>query len=239
MGNEQAEPGKQPSRTRGAWVSAGPFLPLYYAIRARADLALRWKYRRQRALVLTYDDGPGTQVTPPLMELLGSYRAHATFFMMGRRAEQYPEIVDSLKRAGHDIGVHTYSHLHPWKVPASKALADIDDGYAALARWTPPDALFRPPHGKLTWATWTALRRRNAPLCWWTLDSGDTWAELPSTHAVVEGVARSHGGVVLMHDFDRDAGRAGFVLETTRRLLDTANDEGLNVMALSGLLLRG
>lgn len=212
------------------------FLPVYLYIRLMANRTLRGACRRQRGLVLTYDDGPGAALTPLIMETLGRHEAKATFFLLGRRSEPIPELSARLASEGHDLGVHTFEHLRPWRVTTKEALADIERGYEALSRWVPANGLFRPPHGKLTWATWRALRRRGAPICWWTHDSGDTWPELPSVESVVDAVERDGGGVVLMHDFDREPERHAYVLALTEALLTMARRKGLRVMTMSELL---
>jgi len=65
--------------------------------------------------------------------------------------------------------------------------------------------LFRPPCGKLTLPTAWHVRRRGAPLAWWTIDGGDTHDYMPAAQAVDECLAREGGGVVLLHDFDGSA----------------------------------
>ena len=144
-------------------------------------------------------------------------------------------MVTRLREAGHELGVHTFDHGHAWRISTATAIADIDAGYEAAAPWVAPDGVFRPPHGKMTIATWRALRRRGARVCWWTVDSGDTWAELPPVSRVVEQVRSAGGGVLLMHDFDREPDRERFVLETTEALLQLAAREGFRVMTVSEL----
>lgn len=206
----------------------------YYLLRVRAVRELSRLCGRGRNLVLTYDDGPGRRLSRALVGLLGSRGARATFFVLGRRVVEDGETVDVVRAAGHELGVHSFDHRNAWQGPGA-AVKDIEAGYAAAARWVGADGLFRPPHGKLSYGTWRALRRRGARICWWTVDSGDTWAALPPARRAVDAVVRAGGAVVLMHDFDRGPEREAFVLETTGLLLDAAAREGLNVMTLSEL----
>jgi len=210
----------------------------YYSIRWLALQELNRRCRRDRAIVLTYDDGPGNRLTRSVVELLETYDARATFFLLGRRIDGGRETVELAHRAGHDLGVHTFDHGHAWKLTSRAAIEDIDRGYEAAAAWVPPDGLFRPPHGKVSLATWRAVRNRGARICWWTSDSGDTWPTLPPFERSSELVLRAGGGVVLMHDFDREAERDVFVLKTTERLLEVARKEGYRVMTLSELFGR-
>jgi peptidoglycan/xylan/chitin deacetylase (PgdA/CDA1 family) len=187
---------------------------------------------KNRILALTYDDGPSSALTPPLLDLLRRNDARATFFMLGRHAQQYPQIVDRVLSEGHDIGCHSDQHLNAWKVLPSQCIADIDAGYERLSRWIQPDAMFRPPNGKMTLPTYWSIRRRKAPVWWWTIDSGDTRDVLPNLNQVAETLRKAGGGIVLMHDLDRTQQRNDFVLELTAALLDLARKESFKVAPL-------
>jgi peptidoglycan/xylan/chitin deacetylase (PgdA/CDA1 family) len=62
-------------------------------------------------MALTYDDGPNTAWTPDLLELLAKHDVKATFFTIGKYAEQQPALLREVTAAGHAIGNHTYSHV--------------------------------------------------------------------------------------------------------------------------------
>jgi peptidoglycan/xylan/chitin deacetylase (PgdA/CDA1 family) len=191
--------------------------------------------RRQRALLLTYDDGPSSALTQPLLDLLRERAARATFFMLGCHAQQFSGIADRVLQEGHAIGCHSHQHLNAWKTLPWKSLADIDAGYRSLSRWIQPDGMFRPPYGKMTLPTCWSIHRRKAPVWWWTIDSGDTHDILPQTADVAEQLRTEGGGIVLMHDLDRTEARNRYVLELTASLLDVALQEGLNVTTLREL----
>src|SRR5580658_3920787 len=189
----------------------------------------------RRILALTYDDGPSSALTLPLLDLLQRHGARATFFMLGRHAQQHPQIADRVIKEGHDIGCHSDQHLDAWKALPWQAVADIDAGYERLSPWISPDGMFRPPYGKMTLPTYLSIRRRGAPVWWWTIDSGDTHQLLPSAGQVADSLRREGGGIVLMHDLDRTQPRNDFVLELTATLLDVAQQESLQIKRLSEL----
>ncbi|MHB8754115.1 MAG: polysaccharide deacetylase family protein [Candidatus Acidiferrales bacterium] len=196
---------------------------------------IRKKFAESRMLALTYDDGPSVAATPRLLDLLREHGAAATFFMLGRNVKQHPGLVDRVLREGHDVGCHSNQHINAWKATPWCAVADIDAGYDSLLPWIRPDGMFRPPHGKMTLATFWALRRRKAPVWWWTIDSGDTRKCLPSSTEVVNRVLHQNGGIVLMHDGERSKKRIDFVIETTAALLSFAKREQFAVRPLSRL----
>ena len=64
-----------------------------------------------RKIALTFDDGPHPYYTQQLLDGLKERGARATFFVMGKQAEAYPELVLRMQEEGHLIGNHTYSHV--------------------------------------------------------------------------------------------------------------------------------
>lgn len=207
-------------------------------LRTSAVARMRALCRRKRMICLTYDDGPGPDLTPRVLDALHGHNAKATFFLLGIRAEYRPELVDRAQAAGHELGCHSARHLNGWKTTPAHARKDVEAGYQMLARWIAPSCRFRPPYGKLSLGQYRALRRRMAPINWWTIDSGDTGARLPSPDRVWEAVQRDGGGVVLLHDMDRErdhAERAAYVLQLTDLLLTRGRDAGMRPGTLTDL----
>src|SRR5258708_8240150 len=66
--------------------------------------------RDSRRLAITYDDGPNDPHTLRLLEVLAKHDVHATFFLIGRYANQKPEIARAIVQAGHVVGNHTFTH---------------------------------------------------------------------------------------------------------------------------------
>jgi len=187
--------------------------------------------------VLTYDDGPGPRLAAPLLALLREFDAKASFFLVGFRAERFPETVAELAAAGHEIGNHSHWHRHAWRTLAApwRCVRDMHLGRQTLARWTGPAAPYRPPFGKLTLWTALAASRAKSPLCFWTHDGADTWTHLPDPRMIAQQIADDGGGVVLLHSHDRGDERQAYVLAITRRLLEIARERGLRVCTMAEL----
>ena len=203
-------------------------------------LLLARKAIKSNAIVLTFDDGPGSKLTPELLHILQDGKAKATFFLLGRNIAGREDIVRQIAEQGHDICSHGYDHLHGWKVSPFRALADIKRGWAAI-----DDALesrrqkypFRPPNGKLNIICLLYLLFRNVPVVYWSVDSGDTWRLKPDSHRVAQLLERTGGAVLLAHDFDRKNDNVNrFVTETVRAALAMAADKGVRVLTVSELL---
>lgn len=63
---------------------------------------------------LTFDDGPSSNITPQVLDVLKEYNVKATFFVIGNMAERYPDIIKRMNKEGHSIGNHSYSHSYKY-----------------------------------------------------------------------------------------------------------------------------
>ena len=203
-------------------------------------ILLKQKTKEHGALVLTFDDGPGSSLTPAILNILAKGKAKATFFLLGRNIAGREAIVRQIAEQGHDICSHGYDHLHGWKVSPFRALSDIRRGWAAIdaalgtMRKKYP---FRPPNGKLNIICLLYLLIRQVPIVYWSIDSGDTWRQQPDNLRVALLAEKTGGAVSLAHDFDRsNENTSRFVVESVRAALAMAADNGMQVLTVSELL---
>jgi peptidoglycan-N-acetylglucosamine deacetylase len=100
-----------------------------------------------QVVALTFDDGPHPQNTPRILDLLDKYDVKATFFMMGRNVERFPDVTRQVIARGHEVGNHSYSHPKlVWMSPgAVRDEIDRTDRLLREAGVTGP-IHFRPPH---------------------------------------------------------------------------------------------
>ncbi len=213
-------------------------VPWIYGQLARKILGRRAK--EHEALVLTFDDGPGSSLTPAILSIFAESKAKATFFLLGRNIAGREAIVRQIAEQGHDICSHGYDHLHSLKVSPFRSLSDIKRGWAAIdaalgtMRKKYP---FRPPNGKLNIICLLYLLVRQVPIVYWSIDSGDTWREKPDSRRVALLVEKTGGAVSLAHDFDRsNENTSRFVVESVRAALAMAADKGIRVLTVSELL---
>ena len=205
-----------------------------------ARRSLERKAKEHKALVLTFDDGPGNNLTPAILNILSEYKAKATFFLLGRNIAGREAIVRQIAEHGHDICSHSYDHLHGLKTSPFRVLSDIKQGWATIdaalgiMRKKYP---FRPPNGKLNIISLLYLLLRKVPIVYWSVDSGDTWREVPDIPRVAQLAERTGGLVSLTHDFDRkNENRSRYVVESVRAALAMAADKGMRVLTVSELL---
>lgn len=163
-----------------------------------------------RAVSLTFDDGPHPAHTPALLDRLAAHRIRATFFVLGRNAEKYPELVRRMAAEGHDVGHHSFTHGDPEATSARDLVGESRRTARMLGELLGrPPRLFRPPHGKITAGKALGLWATGQTIVLWNQDPKDF--SCGSTEALRGWFAgrRFNGGdVVLLHDVHPYAGEA-------------------------------
>jgi len=99
----------------------------------------------EKVLYLTFDDGPDPVSTPRLLDILKTYNIKVLFFCDGRAAEKFPDLMNQIRKEGHLIGNHGYSHFDGWHTDSVKYINDI-----IRASDITSDKIFRPPFGRLS-----------------------------------------------------------------------------------------
>lgn len=156
-----------------------------------------------RAVALTFDDGPNPDATPLVLDALASRGVKATFFVLGRHAERWPDLVRRVADEGHSIGNHGYHHrkLH-FKSP-SYVREDLELGTQSIERASRVrPSLFRAPHGfRSPWVTAIA-RSLGQRTVGWSLGVWDS--DRPGVQPIVERTVEGArpGSILLLHDGD-------------------------------------
>jgi peptidoglycan/xylan/chitin deacetylase (PgdA/CDA1 family) len=151
---------------------------------------------------LSFDDGPHPQHTPRLLDLLGEHGVRASFFVVGRHAEQHPAVVERIVREGHLLGNHSFSHTRFGHMDTAAQVADMERADCVLADF---DGLahhrIRTPQGHVTLPLLLHFAHTRRSLAYWCYDSLDYRGG--DAAPVVERLRRMPpraGDIVLMHD---------------------------------------
>lgn len=199
------------------------------ALRPAFDLVggLRRKYygpithvrTTSKLAALTFDDGPHPKYTVELLEILASFGAKATFFMIGQRAIQYPELVKLVADHGHAIGNHSFSHPSFPTVDAKTRQNEIQRCEAALRPHMVK--LFRPPFGSENLFCHRELHRFGYRVVKWNV-AADDWEE-HSPEWIADRLLRQiePGVITLLHDnlVDKPESNRTQTLEAVRKVL--------------------
>jgi peptidoglycan/xylan/chitin deacetylase (PgdA/CDA1 family) len=195
-----------------------------------------WHGPRAPEIALTFDDGPSPDTTPRVLELLTAAGVQATFFLVGRKALQHPQLVREIAAAGHELGLHGFEHdrLFSLRSP-SHVLQDIRRTQAALAAaGVPEPKLFRPPIGFISHLTVSGARRAGVTLVGCSARAFDGF-RTASTERVAARLTRAvQGGALLaLHDAAERDDYVPASIAALPKVLSTLRERQLRAVTLS------
>jgi len=193
----------------------------------------------KHAVALTFDDGPSPLFTPKILALLKQYQAHATFFVLGRKVEKYPGLVQAELRAGHEVGNHSFSHPYLTESSQFTREKELERTDMALDRLGCPKKgrLIRPPFSAFDDRLTTYIAHKQQHLALWSIDSGD-WQGLGSEAIVKNVLTRvKNGSIVIFHDSDeKDQADRTPTVEALEVILPALKAEGYELVTVSELV---
>lgn len=183
-------------------------------------------------VAMTFDDGPHPQNTPRLLDILRARNIKATFYVIGRSVENYPQIVRRIVAEGHEIGNHTYTHRNLTKLSDSEVLRELTrtkDAIVAASGVQP--RTMRPPYGAL-------LQRQRSmihsdfgyPTVLWSVDPRD-W-QRPGVSVVTSRILTNahNGAIILAHDLHSPS------VDAMPATLDGLLRKGFNFVTVSQMI---
>jgi peptidoglycan/xylan/chitin deacetylase (PgdA/CDA1 family) len=181
-----------------------------------------FRFPDRSSLFLTFDDGPHPDHTPALLDILRRHDIRATFFLVGKNAARYPEVVRRIEAEGHTIGLHTHTHktldrmTHP---EFDEEIALNQEAIHGAIQRRP--ILLRPPEGRITLPSLVWAASRGLRVVHYTITSDD-W-KAPNSVAITGLFARAavRGGEILsFHDNNP------FTLEAIPAIIDRYTHSG-------------
>ena len=178
---------------------------------------------------LTFDDGPDSRYTPVLLDGLKERKVHASFFLLGEKIGQYPELVQRMQEEGHLVGNHTYHHVQLDKLNEAEAREEILKTnnliYETIGVYP---QYMRPPFG-----AW----KKNLELCvemmpvFWTIDTLD-W-KVKNTEKILSTVETQieDGAIILMHDEYETS------VEAALQVADLLKEQGYELVTVDQLIM--
>ncbi len=211
------------------WPASGVF--------ARPILAMRTD---RPWVALTFDDGPHPQHTPHVLHLLAGTPHRATFFVIGRHAEQHPDLLAEVVRQGHLLGNHSYHHAYMTPaLPVARLTAELNRASDLVQKVTGlRPRWFRPPVGLVTPPVAAAAARAGLDMVVWsaTARDGVAWADVDAGLARLTAGLRP-GAILVLHDgVKTKADSQPAVYTLLPRLLAELDARGLTSVTLDQLL---
>ena len=164
---------------------------------------LRWLYpgalwrmdTNEKAVYLTFDDGPIPEITPWVLNLMDKYQIKPTFFMVGDNVRKHPKEFQMVVERGHRVGNHTFNHIGGFRHLSYNYLENTNKADELIK-----SNLFRPPHGWMRWGQYIVLKNRYT-IVMWDLVTRDYSKRLngPQVLEIVKKYVRN-GSIITFHD---------------------------------------
>ncbi|MCR4915358.1 MAG: polysaccharide deacetylase family protein [Prevotella sp.] len=164
---------------------------------------LRWLYpkalwrmdRRERAVYLTFDDGPIPESTPFILDILRRFGVRATFFVVGDNVRKYPDLFQQIIDEGHLVGNHTHNHISGFRHTVRDYMFNVEKANAYIR-----SHFFRPPHGWMRLSQYAWLSRRYKVVMWDVVTRD--YSKWMTPDDIVNNVKRyvRNGSIITFHD---------------------------------------
>jgi peptidoglycan/xylan/chitin deacetylase (PgdA/CDA1 family) len=186
----------------------------------------------QKEIAISFDDGPVTNYTPEILQLLKQNNIKATFFCIGKRIAGNEDILKQIKEAGHIIGNHSYSHHFWFDLFSSRKMLDdlkrMDQEMEKVIALHPK--LFRPPYGVTNPNLKKAIINGGYTPVGWSVRSMDT--VIRDKKKLLSRINRSlkPGAVFLFHDTSKTT------LNVLPEFIKEVKNRGYHIIAMDKLL---
>lgn len=216
----------------GIVVFAAVFVAVIWAREPVADGVTRSFAVSGSSIALTFDDGPDPAYTPAVLDVLAEHDAHATFFVVGESAAEYPELVARILAEGHEVAFHSHTHSQVDRLGKREVHAEMHYGLTLLHERGVEPLWYRPPRGKLTAAQSELASEHGMKVALWSRCMErvrfTSAGEMASTLAEETRV----GDVILAHD---GLGDRSMTVEALPQYLHAIRQRDIEVVTLSRL----
>ena len=164
---------------------------------------LRWLYpraywrmdRHERAVYLTFDDGPIPEATPFILDVLKEFGIKATFFMVGDNVRKHPKLYERIVAEGHQVGNHPHNHIGGLRHSIKEYSYNVEKANAYIK-----SHYVRPPHGWMRMGQYAWLSRKYK-IVMWDLVTRD-YSKWLTAEDVVNNIKRyaRNGSIITFHD---------------------------------------
>lgn len=208
--------------------------------------------RNERVVALTFDDGPNPPYTGRILDVLEREHVHATFFLVGRAVQAYPEVVRREVHDGDAVGNHTWDHPHLIVMRRSDIRSSLQRTGAAIYRAAHVRTrLMRPPFGARDWPVMEVAHKLGYTVVMWSVPLARDW-EYPPPQVIAQRVLPrvSDGSIIVLHDGNRGqlCGKNGLPahvcdrssdIEATKLIIDALKKQGYRFVTIPELITLG
>ena len=181
-----------------------------------------WKKKTdEKKIWLTFDDGPEEEVTEFILETLKKFNIKASFFLIGKKIQEFPELTKEIIKEGHIVGNHSFSHLNGFKSKKEEYIYDIELGQKLINEKlvemgiTNKIKIFRPPFGRILPQQIKRLKE-NYKIVMWDIFSWDFKKNISPEkiyNNVIDNVVE--GSILVFHNNNKSLDNLKLTLEDT------------------------
>ncbi|KAF6615691.1 polysaccharide deacetylase family protein [Paenibacillus sp. EKM102P] len=184
----------------------------------------------KQPIALTFDDGPDPEYTPLLLDLLKKHNIKVTFFVLGQKAEQYPDLIQRMHSEGHLVGIHNYVHWSNALMSPKKVREQVNKTANVIDRIIGKRTFYyRPPWGVINLFDFFLMRKFRMIL--WSVIVGD-WKSSGGKQKIKQRLLSKlkGGAVIVLHDsgqtFGADREAPAYMLEALNEFITEALSTG-------------
>ena len=181
-----------------------------------------------KKIALTFEDGPNPIYTPLILDTLKSRGVKATFFVLGNRVKDYPELIKRIYAEGHTIGNHSWSHPQLTRLSSDEVANQLVETQKIVTDhtgYTP--FLYRPPYG---FYNETVIVTGQMPAILWSIDPMDLKFQDASYIANYVLDHAFDGGIILLRDTNPNTTQA------LGAIIDGLTENGFSLVTVDDLL---
>lgn len=188
----------------------------------------------EHKIALTFDDGPHSEKTPKILDVLKEYKVSSTFFIVGENVKGNEDIVQRIIDEGHEIGNHTFGHKYLFNADRRVMEREIDLCDDEIFNYSEYSAtLFRPPGGIYNDVLTSVCNERGYDMVLWSIDTRD-WAGTSAIEIEEEILANvEDGAIILLHDY---ICRESYTVEALKSVIPKLKDLGYSFVTVSELI---
>lgn len=196
-----------------------------------AEAVFRGNPKQGKKVALTFDDGPYPIWTAEYLKVLQEYQVKATFFLVGKRVEWYPDLAKKIIAYGCEIGSHSYEHGRLTEFVEGEVQKDFQKTFDTIKKVTGQElGIFRPPYGAYNNIVVDTAQSFGQTPVNWNVDPRD-W-DTNDAQAVANRVLAkvTDGAIVVMHE-----GRES-TLKAIPQIIDGLHAQGFELVTVSALM---
>ena len=211
-------------------------IPNYWA-RNHSRAVVRTGNKKSPYIALTFDDGPNPEYTPKLLDILKEHDVKATFFVVGKNAQRYPDILRRIHSEGHVIGCHSFSHRHAWLLSPVYTFRDLkrvcrilEDELGHNPGW------YRPPWGMFNMFTLIAAQKMGLATAYWSIEAQDWESKTKPQHIYNTVISQAKAGsIVVLHDSGGAPSAPANTLEALPLIINNLKEKGYKFVTLEDM----